>query len=112
MLTKHPIFRLVYADAHPVHAEIEEVIYRARFAVVCGQYHKSLDHLLHHLEMGAGFLSCVVVTIPVIPVPLNGAGMFLIAIMNHQYATHYDNAQQNLGILIGGSLNPTITIPS
>ena len=88
------------------------MIYRARFAVVRSQHYESLDYLLHHLEMGAGFLSCVVVTVPVIPVPLNGAGAFSMAVMNHQYATHRDDTQQNLGISMGGSPNPTITIPS
>ena len=91
---------------------MEEVIHRAGFAVVRDQRHESLDHLLHHLEMGAGFLSCVVVTVPVILVPLNGAGIFSIAVMDHQYTTHRDNTRQNLGISIGGSPNPTITIPS
>ena len=88
------------------------MIYRARFAIVCGQYYESLDHLLHHLEIEVGFLSCVVVTVPVIPVPLNGAGAFSIAVMDHQHATHRDDTQQNLGILMSGSSNPTITILS
>ena len=111
MPTEHPIFRPVYANAYPIRIEMEEVIYRAGFAVVRGQRHKSLDHLLHHLEMGAGFLSCVVVTIPVIPIPLNGAGAFSMAVMDHQYATYRDNTRQNLGISMGGSPNSTITIP-
>ena len=88
------------------------MIHRTRFAVVRGQHHKSLDHLLHHLEIGAGFLSCVVVTVPIIPVPLNSAGAFSIAVMDHQHTTHRNDTQQNLGISIGGSPNPTITIPS
>ena len=110
--TEHPVFGPVHADAHPVRAEMEEVIHGAGFAVVRGQRHESLDHLLHHLEMGAGFLSCVVVAVPVIPVPLNGAGAFSMAVMDHQHATHRDDARQNLGISMGGSPNPTITIPS
>ena len=110
--TKHPVFGPIHADAHPVCAEIEEVIHGAGFAVVHGQRHESLDHLLHHLEMGAGFLSCVVVAVPVIPVPLNGAGAFSMTVMDHQYATHRDDARQNLGISMGGSPNPAITIPS
>ena len=88
MLTEHPVFKLVYANAHPVRVEIEEVIHRAEFAIVYGQYYESLDHLLHYLEMGVGFLSCVVVAISVILVPLNGAGAFSIAVMDYQYATH------------------------
>ena len=110
--TKHPVFGPVHADAHPVRAEMEEVIHGAGFAVVRGQRHESLDHLLHHLEMGAGFLSCVVVAVPVIPVPLNGAGAFSMTVMDHQHATHRDDARQNLGISMGGSPNPAITIPS
>ena len=62
--------------------------------------------------MGAGFLSYVVVAVPVILVPLNGAGAFSMAVMDHQHATHRDDARQNLGISMGGSPNPTITIPS
>ena len=112
MLTKHPVFRLVHANAHPVRAEIEEVIHETRFAIVRGQHHESLNHLLHHLEIGVGFLSYVVVAIPVIPVLLNGAGAFSIAMMDHQHTTYRDDAQQNLDILIGGSPNPTITILS
>ena len=112
MLTEHPVFRPVHADTHPVRVEIEEVIYRARFAVVHGQHHESLNYLLHHLEIGAGFLSCVVVAIPVIPVPLNGAGAFSIAVIDHQHTTHRDDARQNLSISMGGSPNPTITILS
>ena len=92
MPTEHLIFGPVYADAHPVRAEMEEVIYRAGFVVVRGQYHESLDYLLHHLEMGVGFLSYVVVAVPVIPVSLNGVGAFLMAVMDHQYATYRDDA--------------------
>ena len=92
MLTEYLVFRLVHANAYPVYAKMEEVIHGAGFAVVYGQRYESLDHLLHHLEMGVGFLLCVVVTIPVIPVLLNGAGAFSIAVMNHQYVTHHDNA--------------------
>ena len=88
------------------------MIHRARFAVVRNQRHESLDHLLHYLEMEAGFLSYVVVAIPVIPILLNSADAFSMAVMDHQHATHRDNARQNLGISIGGSPNPTITIPS
>ena len=91
MLTKHSVFRPVHANAYPIHAEIEEVIYRARFAVVRSQHYKSLDHLLHYLEMGAGFLSCVVVAIPMIPVLLNGAGAFSMAMMNYQHTTHHND---------------------
>ena len=111
MLTEHPVFGPVHTDAHPVRAEMEEVIHGAGFAVVRGQRYESLDHLLHHLEMGAGFLSCVVVAVPVIPVSLNGAGAFSMTVMDYQHATYRDDARQNLGISIGGSLNPAITIP-
>ena len=83
MPTEYPVFGLIYANAYPVRAEMEEVIYRAGFAVVRGQRYKSLDYLLHYLEMGVGFLSCVVVAVPVILVLLNGVGAFLMAVMDH-----------------------------
>ena len=59
------------------------MIHRAGFAVVRGQRYESLDYLLHYLEIGAGFLSYVVVAVPVILVSLNGVGTFLITVIDY-----------------------------